>query len=524
MKAHIVGGGFGGLAAAALLIRNAEVPGKDITIYEADGELGGGYFLEGSPASGYNLPGSVFDKEFRCGFELLSWIPTLADPKISVRDQFFTFNDANPYNDQAHILDRDGNIVHGPHFGLGLSDALALGRVSLTPESALDGRRIEEFFSPDFFKTEFWLLWSTIMGSLPQHSVIEFRRYMNRFLYLFPHLSTMAGVMRTPFNQNEAFVKPLVAWLTPKGVNFVTGALVKDIGFAESPSRMTAVRLDYQFRDGSESSVTIAEEDIVLVTTGSQAADRSEGTMDKPPGPPPHPGRSWALWEELAKKHKGFGDPDKYFGAPRIANSRWVTFTVTTTGSEFVERITKLLGGVEPGCGGLQTLRDSGWVISFSIFHQPEVLGQPKGTSVWWGYGLYPEREGTFVKKRMDQCTGAEILEETLRNLRFDDQLDTIMKSSICIPCNLPYVNNIWLQRSRGDRPPVVPDGSTNLGLIGQYVELEKDIAFTFEYSTRSAWEAIHQLLKRGPAPPPVYQGQVDPKGILAALEVFLGH
>ena len=98
------------------------------------------------------------------------------------------------------------------------------------------------------------------------------------------------------------------------------------------------------------------------------------------------------------------------------------------------------------------------------------------------------------------------------------------MKSSICIPCNLPYVNNIWLQRSRGDRPPVVPEGSTNLGLIGQYVELEKDIAFTFEYSTRSAWEAIHQLLKRGPAPPPVYQGQVDPKGILAALEVFLGH
>ena len=177
-------------------------------------ELGGGYFLEGSATSGYNLPGSVFDKEFRCGFELLSWIPTLTDPKVSVRDQFFTFNDANPYNDQAHILDRNGAIVHGPHFGLSLADGLALARVSLTPESMLDGQRIEEFFSPQFFETEFWLLWSTIMGSLPQHSVIEFRRYMNRFVYLFPHLSTMAGVMRTPFNQNEAFVKPLVAWLS----------------------------------------------------------------------------------------------------------------------------------------------------------------------------------------------------------------------------------------------------------------------------------------------------------------------
>ena len=97
------------------------------------------------------------------------------------------------------------------------------------------------------------------------------------------------------------------------------------------------------------------------------------------------------------------------------------------------------------------------------------------------------------------------------------------MKSSICIPCNMPYVNNIWLLRQRGDRPPVVPEGATNLGLIGQYVEVPQDIAFTFEYSTRTAWEAIHLLLKRGPAPPPVYQGQFDLKGVWAALKVFLG-
>jgi oleate hydratase len=519
MKAHIVGGGFGGLAAAALLIRNADVPGQDITIYEADENLGGGFFLDGNPANGYNLPGSVFDKEFRCAFDLLSSIPTAADPKVSVKDQFFTFNNANPYDDRAHILDRDGAIVHGPHFGLTLSDGLALARVSLTPESMLDGRRIEEFFSPDFFKTEFWLLWSTIMGSLPQHSVIEFRRYMNRFIYLFPHLSTMAGVMRTPFNQNEAFVKPLVAWLTPHGVNFLTGAFVADIGFAPVPGRITVNRLDYE-KDGATTSVAVAPEDIVLVTTGSQAADLSAGSMTEAPKPR-DTGRSWALWRRLAEGRKDFGNPDTFFGTPRIADSRWVTFTVTTTGAEFVERITELVGA-EPGCGGLQTLRDSGWVISFSIFHQPEVLDQPKGTYVWWGYGLHPERDGDFVKKSMDQCTGAEILEEVLRHLRFDDQLDAIMKSSICIPCNMPYVNNIWLPRSRGDRPPVVPEGATNLGLIGQYVEVPQDIAFTFEYSTRTAWEAVHQLLKRGPAPPPVYQGQVDPKGVLAALEVFL--
>ena len=40
MKAHIVGGGFGGLAAAAYCIRNAGLSGRDITIYEAGETLG----------------------------------------------------------------------------------------------------------------------------------------------------------------------------------------------------------------------------------------------------------------------------------------------------------------------------------------------------------------------------------------------------------------------------------------------------------------------------------------------------
>jgi oleate hydratase len=520
MKAHIVGGGFGGLAAAALLIRNADLPGANITIYEADERIGGGFFLDGSAATGYNLPGSVFDKEFRCTFDLLRSVPSASDPSISVTDEFLTFNTNEPYDDQGHIFDRDGNIVHGPRFGLSLSDGLCLARVLLTPEAMLDGRAIKEFFVPRFFATEFWLLWSTIMGSLPEHSAIEFRRYMNRFLYLFGHLSDMAGVMRTPINQHQAFIEPLVAWLRPRGVNFLTGAYVQDIGFAPSPDRMTVDRFDYM-RGGSATSVAVAPEDIVLVTTGSQAADRSAGTMREAPPPPRSSGRSWALWSRLAQGRPEFGKPEAFFGDASIPLSRWVTFTVTDTGDEFVSRISSLTHST-PGIGGLVTLKDSAWVLSFSIFHQPEILEQPKGTTVWWGYGLHPERTGDFVRKPMDQCTGAEILEETLRHLRFDDQLASIMASSISVPCNLPYVNNIWLTRRQGDRPPPVPMNATNLGLLGQYVEVPREIAFTIECSVRSAWEAIHTLLKRGPPPPPVYQSQFDPKALFDALKVFL--
>ena len=114
----------------------------------------------------------------------------------------------------------------------------------------------------------------------------------------------------------------------------------------------------------------------MLVTTGSQAADLSTGSMTEAPSPRPS-GRSWALWQRLAQGRTDFGNPDVFFGPARIPNSLWVTFTVTDTGTEFVNQIAALTGS-EAGRGGLVTLKDSGWVLSLSVFHQPEIIGQPR--------------------------------------------------------------------------------------------------------------------------------------------------
>ena len=350
--------------------------------------------------------------------------------------------------------------MHGPRFGLSLRDGLSLARVVLTPEAMLDGRRIEEFFSHQFFLTEFWFLWSTLMGSLPQHSVIEFRRYINRFLYLFPDLSDMRGVMRTPLNQHQFFIEPLHAWLHPRGVNFRTDTFVRDIGFAAAPARTTVNRLDYE-RRGTATSVEVAPEDLVLVTTGSQAADLSAGSMTEVPSTTAERALLGTVGTPCARA-QGFRQsrrflrygPDTRLAVGNVHGHRH--------GPEFVNQIAALTRS-KAGLGELVTLKDSGWVLSLSVFHQPEIIGQPKGTSVWWGYGLYPERNGDFVRKPMTACTGAEILEETLQQLRFDRQLATIKASSICVPCYMPYVNNIWLPRSRGDRPPPVLEGATNL-------------------------------------------------------------
>src|SRR5262249_58169671 len=116
------------------------------------------------------------------------------------------------------------------------------------------------------------------MGSLPQHGATELRRHLNRTMHLFPSLPDMADIMRTPVNQYQAFIEPLVAWLRARGVNFLTGAMVQDIGLAPSPDQITVNRLDYE-RDGAATSVAVGPEDLVLVTTGSQAADLSVGSM-----------------------------------------------------------------------------------------------------------------------------------------------------------------------------------------------------------------------------------------------------
>ena len=304
-------------------------------------------------------------------------------------------------------------------------------------------------------------------------------------------------------------------------MNLLTSAFTKTIGLAQSPGSITAQSIEYE-RAGVAHTVAISPHDILLVTTGSQIAGLSTGSMSAAPPPRgPGGGPSVALWRQLAGQGANFGDPDVFFNPSGSDDFRWVTFTVTTKGTEFLDLMTALTGS-PPGTGGLVTLKDLGWLLSLTIFHQPEVTGQPSDKYVWWGYGLHPERNGSFVQKPMHACTGAEILQEVLKQLKFDADLDTILASSTCIPCNMPYVNNIWAPRKRTDRPRVVPEGATNLAFIGQYVEVPKDIAFTIEYSARTAWEAVH-LLKDGPPPPPVYQAESDPAALLAALMALLG-
>ena len=173
------------------------------------------------------------------------------------------------------------------------------------------------------------------------------------------------------------------------------------------------------------------------------------------------------------------------------------------------------------GEGGLITFMDSGWLLSIVLPHQPHFIGQPDDVNVFWGYGLYVDKPGDFVKKPMSACSGKEIMTEVLGHLRIEAESDRILETSICIPCMMPFITSQFLRRERGDRPAVVPEGSTNLAFVGQFCELPEDVVFTVECSVRSAQTAVYALLELDRKPPAVYKGIYDPRVLYRAFEAL---
>ena len=120
-------------------------------------------------------------------------------------------------------------------------------------------------------------------------------------------------------------------------------------------------------------------------------------------------------------------------------------------------------------------------MMTFILSHQPYYQNQPDGINLFYGIALYPDEIGSKVKKPMTECTGREVLEELLHHLGFDAHAEKILDSSLVRPCFMPFITSQFVKRKISDRPDVVPQGSTNLALIGQYVEIPDDVVFTVD-------------------------------------------
>jgi len=517
-KAYLVGSGIAAMAAAAFLIREGGFDGTDIHLFEEHRETGGSLDAGGTPETGYTMRGGrMFEAEFRCTYDLLSQIPSLDNPSVSVTEDILAAYEDFGWDDAARLVDADGKIMDVRSMGFSDHDRLDLVRCLVTPESRLDGKRITDCFGGHFFTTNFWYMWCTTFAFQPWHSAIEFRRYLKRFIHLFPAFASMSGIQRSRYNQYDSIVRPLESWLRELGVAFHTGCRVRDLVLATGSG--TTVERILLARDGHDEQIQVAPEDLVLVTNGSMTDASTLGSHTAPPPRPPRTSDAWLLWHRLARGRDDFGDPAVF--DKRVRESQWESFTVTAKDPAFLEALERFSGRAT-GRGGLMTFTASNWLLTIVANHQPVYRDQPEGVSVWWGYALFPDKPGNHVDKPMTECSGAEILEEVLHHLRLEEDVkERVLATSTVVPCLMPYITSQFLVRRHGDRPQVVPKGSANLAFIGQFAEVPDDVVFTVEYSVRTAWTAVAELLGLDRRPPEVYKGQRDPHVLMDALETM---
>ena len=507
-RAYLVGGGIASLASAAYLIRDGGIPGANIVIFEETDAIGGSLDGQGSAETGYFMRGGRMftDEAYTCTYDLLSSIPSLSDPHTTVRDEIRTFNEAMKSHSHCRLV-AGGAKVDVSTMGFSNKDRLALIALMAASEGSLGARRIEDYFQPSFFKTPFWYMWCTTFAFQPWHSLVEFKRYVQRFIQEFPRIATLAGVRRTPYNQYDSIVRPLTKWLKEHGVQFLMSSQVTDLDFKYGPEGKGVERIHY-VRDGAQNDIVVGSGDYVFVTLGSMTAASSVGSMTAAPSlVSSHTGGSWALWETLVKKHSDFGRPSVFIG--NVQESKWLSFTTTLRDPTFFALMEEFTGN-QAGTGGLVTFTDSNWLMSVVLARQPHFIGQPDHIQVFWGYGLCPDEGGNYVAKKMSECTGTDILVELCHHLRFEEQRPRIIETANCIPCMMPFITSQFMPRVKGDRPLVRPTGTTNIAFIGQYCEIADDVVFTVEYSVRSAQTAVYSLLNVEKEVSALYKGQYD--------------
>ena len=514
IKAHLVGGGIGSLAAAAFMIRDGGVPGTNISVYEAAPILGGSLDGGGNAADGYALRGGrmLTTDNYECTWDLFKTIPSLASPGKSVFEETVDFNERHKSHSMARLVDRNRHRIDVTSMGFSMANRLELLEITGADETKMGASRITDWLSPSFFETNFWYMWQTTFAFQPWHSAVEFKRYLHRFMLEFTRIETLAGVKRTIYNQYDSFVRPLVSWLEGQGVRFNANCTVTDFGLGNDGAKIIVKNLACE-RDGGSETIVIGDGDLVFFQNGSMTDATSFGSMTSAPEAlTKSDSGGWLLWEKLAEGHPEFGNPAVFNTS--IPESYWASFTVTLNHPAFFDRMQAFTGN-EAGTGGLVTFRDSNWLMSIVLAHQPHYASQPTGIQVFWGYGLHPDRIGNFVAKPMAECTGHDILRELCGHLNFD--LATVASAN-CIPCRMPYITSMFMPRTGADRPLPVPLISKNLAFVSQFVEIPEDVVFTVEYSVRAAQMAVYQLLGLDRQVPPILHHDQSIKVKLAAL------
>lgn len=522
-KAYIVGGGIAGLAAAAFLVDDAQMPGENITIYERRADMGGCCGIVGTEGS-YVCPGErEMEPNMECLWYLCSKIPSLDTPGRTVLDETVDVNRNSPIHSECRCVQNQGHIWEGIHdYRMAPETTRKLQTFLTEPEENLENLTIEDYFGKDsdFFDSAMWWCFHPMLAFKPYHSALEAKRYLTRF-GLANRIDYLEGILHCKRNEYDSIIKPLMVWLQERGVNFVYNCAVYDLEMDAACTTVSGIRAAL---DGKDTTIPVRAQDFVFATSGSMMTNAKFGDND-------HIAQTnrdtdnmglFTLWQNLAAKNEKFGHPEKFLG--KIDQTKWMSYFVTVKDyPEFFDRIERMTGSPR-GTGGCVTVKDSGWEISLMTYDRDYFPNQAANNEdVLWGDGLFGERPGTYIKKPMCECTGNEILLEILYHFNMLDIKDEVLAHAHISTCMMPYITAHFMPRTATDRPRIVPEGCTNLALMGQYVEVPGDVSFTIETSVRTPLEAVYALTGLEKPVIEVYPSQYDIRYFLERMKKFSG-
>ena len=556
--AYIIGTGLAALSAACYLVRDGQMPGENIHILEKDPVPGGACDGLDIPGLGYVMRGGrEMDNHFEVMWDLFRSIPSIETEGVSVLDEYYWLNKEDPNYSLCRAtknLGKDAGLKG--KFGLSDKASMEIMKLFFTPDEDLYDKPITDFFDDEVLNSNFWLYWRTMFAFENWHSALEMKLYIKRYIHHIGGLPDFSALRFTRYNQYESMILPMVKYLESHGVEFRYNTKVENVEFAigggagpkrehtgvgqdtiqkiqatsgffkrnpaSTPTKKLAVRIDVD-HEGDKSSIDLTENDLVFITNGGCVENSTMGSQNSPAAwnPDLKPGGGWDMWKRIADQDPSFGHPEKFCSDPNA--TKWMSATVTTLDGEippYIQKICKrdpFSGKVVTG--GIVTVQDSNWLMSWTLNRQQQFRDQPKDQLCVWVYGLFPDKPGNYVKKPMTECTGEEICEEWLYHMGVPtDKIEALAKHHAnTVPVMMPYITAFFMPRAVGDRPDVVPDGAVNFAFLGQFAETPRDTIFTTEYSMRTGMEAVYTLLGVDRGVPEVWGSVYDVRNLLNA-------
>ena len=556
--AYIIGTGLAALSSACYLVRDGQMPGDHIHILEKDPVPGGACDGLDIPGLGYVMRGGrEMDNHFEVMWDLFRSIPSIETEGVSVLDEYYWLNKEDPNYSLCRAtkdLGKDAGLKG--KFGLSDKAAMEIMKLFFTPDEDLYDKPITDFFDDEVLNSNFWLYWRTMFAFENWHSALEMKLYIKRYIHHIGGLPDFSALRFTRYNQYESMILPMVKYLESHGVEFRYNTKVENVEFAigggdgpkrehtgvgqdtiqkiqatsgffkrnpaSTPTKKLAVRIDVS-QEGEKSSIDLTENDLVFITNGGCVENSTMGSQNSPAAwnPDLKPGGGWDMWRRIAEQDPSFGHPEKFCSDPNA--TKWMSATVTTLDDEippYIQKICKrdpFSGKVVTG--GIVTVQDSNWLMSWTLNRQQQFRDQPKDQLCVWVYGLFPDKPGNYVKKPMTECTGEEICEEWLYHMGVPtDKIESLAKHHAnTVPVMMPYITAFFMPRAAGDRPDVVPDGAVNFAFLGQFAETPRDTIFTTEYSMRTGMEAVYTLLGVDRGVPEVWGSVYDVRNLLNA-------